>query len=153
MDIYDTVKEKAPSWATIQQQLTKEESRDHSIQGETSWISCGLKIQELQLVICYQLWSQGSKLTIEDSQVLENKCNHIQKLIDMFEHQADTFLHHHQNTDDVPVWSMGDYAEYDNVDNIDGSRHPGLGPSGHYHGASTSDGPGMESSNVEDIFC
>ncbi|KAI9431761.1 hypothetical protein H4582DRAFT_1822014 [Lactarius indigo] len=104
MDIYDTVKEKAPSRAAIQQQLTEEESRDHSIQGETSWISCGLKIQELQY-----------------------------------------------DTDDVPVWSMGDYAEYDNVDDIDGSGNPGLGPSGHYHGAPTSDGSGMESSNVEDI--
>ncbi|KAI9434164.1 hypothetical protein H4582DRAFT_1818929 [Lactarius indigo] len=104
MDIYDTVKEKAPSRAAIQQQLTEEESRDHSIQGETSWISCGLKIQELQY-----------------------------------------------DTDDVPVWSMGDYAEYDNVDDIDGSGNPGLGPSGHYHGAPTSDGLGMESSNVEDI--
>ncbi|KAI9434614.1 hypothetical protein H4582DRAFT_1818472 [Lactarius indigo] len=104
MDIYDTVKEKAPSRAAIQQQLTEEESRDHSIQGETSWISCGLKIQELQY-----------------------------------------------DTDDVPVWSMGDYAEYDNVDDIDGSGNPGLGPSRHYHGALTSDGSGMESSNVEDI--
>ncbi|KAI9443808.1 hypothetical protein H4582DRAFT_1807499 [Lactarius indigo] len=151
MDIYDTVKEKAPSRAAIQRQLTEEESRDHSIQGETSWISCGLKIQELQLAIRYQLRSQGSRLTIEDSQVLENKRNRIQKLIDMFEHQADTFLHHHQDTDDVPVWSMGDYAEYDNVDDIDGSGNPGLGPSGHYHGAPTSDGSGMESSNVEDI--
>ncbi|KAH9162546.1 hypothetical protein EDB89DRAFT_1860727, partial [Lactarius sanguifluus] len=47
MDIYNTVKEKAPSHAAIQQQLIEEESGDYSIHGETSWISCGLKIQEL----------------------------------------------------------------------------------------------------------
>ncbi|KAH9031538.1 hypothetical protein EDB85DRAFT_1847537, partial [Lactarius pseudohatsudake] len=134
MDIYDTVKEKAPSCAAIQQQLIEEESGDHSIHGETSWISCGLKIQELQLAICYQLRSQGSKLAMEEVQILENKCNRIQKLIDMFERQADAFLLHHQATDDVRVWSVGDYAEYDNVDDIDDS-----------------DGSGMESPNAEDI--
>jgi len=65
MDIYDTVKQKgvdtepgyyspgscifqAPSCAAIQQQLIVEESRDHSIRGQTTWISCGLKIQEMQ---------------------------------------------------------------------------------------------------------
>ncbi|KAH9002325.1 hypothetical protein EDB86DRAFT_2800734 [Lactarius hatsudake] len=44
MDIYDTVKEKGV-WNIL---LIEEESGDHSIHGETSWISCGLKIQELQ---------------------------------------------------------------------------------------------------------
>ncbi|KAH8982005.1 hypothetical protein EDB86DRAFT_2767745, partial [Lactarius hatsudake] len=48
MDIYDTVKQKAPSRAEIQLQLMVEEDGDHSIRGETSWISCGLKIQEIQ---------------------------------------------------------------------------------------------------------
>lgn len=65
MDIYDTAKEKgmrnvfirlishsslllAPSRAMIQQQLISEESGDLSIHGQTSWISCGLKIQEMQ---------------------------------------------------------------------------------------------------------
>ncbi|KAH9035584.1 hypothetical protein EDB84DRAFT_1269414 [Lactarius hengduanensis] len=129
MDIYDTVKEKAPSRAAIQQQLIEEESGDYSIHGETSWISCGLKIQELQLAIRYQLRSQGSKLTMEEAQILENKRNRIQKLIDMFERQADAFLLHHRATDDVRVWSVGDYAEYDD----------------------TSDGSGMESPNAEDI--
>ncbi|KAI9432714.1 hypothetical protein H4582DRAFT_1820825 [Lactarius indigo] len=137
MDIYDTVKEKAPSCATIQQQLIKEESGDHSVHGETSWISCGLKIQELQLAIRYQLRTQGSKLTMEDAQILENKRNRIQKLIDIFEHQADAFLPHHRATDDAPVWSLGDYAEYDNVDDIDDSGNPGLTSS--------------ESLNAEDI--
>jgi hypothetical protein len=41
---------KAPSRAEIQQQLIVEESEDHSIRGQTSWISWGLKIQEMQSV-------------------------------------------------------------------------------------------------------
>ncbi|KAI9430515.1 hypothetical protein H4582DRAFT_1823951 [Lactarius indigo] len=50
MDIYDTASSKAPSRAEIQQQLISEESRDITTHGQTSWISCGIKIQELQLV-------------------------------------------------------------------------------------------------------
>ncbi|KAH9014734.1 hypothetical protein EDB84DRAFT_1277578 [Lactarius hengduanensis] len=95
MDIYDTVKEKAPSRAAIQQQLIEEESGDHSIHGETSWISCGLKIQELQY------------LTMEEAQILENKRNRIQKLIDMFERQADAFLLHHRAMDDLACCCVG----------------------------------------------
>jgi hypothetical protein len=38
----------APSRADIQEILIAEESGDHSIRGQTSWISFGLKIQELQ---------------------------------------------------------------------------------------------------------
>ncbi|KAH8999650.1 hypothetical protein EDB86DRAFT_3075718 [Lactarius hatsudake] len=151
MDIYDTVKEKAPSRATIQQQLIEEESGDHSIHGETSWISCGLKIQELQLAIRYQLRTQGSKLTMEDAHILENKRNRIQKLIDMFEHQADAFLPHLRAIDDAPVWSLGDYAEYDNVDDIDDSGNPGPASSGRYHRPHTSTDSGIESLNAEDI--
>ncbi|KAI9437087.1 hypothetical protein BJY52DRAFT_1230227 [Lactarius psammicola] len=48
MDIYDTAKEKAPSCAMIQQELVSEESGDSSVHGQTSWIACGLKIQEMQ---------------------------------------------------------------------------------------------------------
>ncbi|KAH9014270.1 hypothetical protein EDB85DRAFT_1876498 [Lactarius pseudohatsudake] len=151
MDIYDTVKEKAPSRATIQQQLIEEESGDHSIHGETSWISCGLKIQELQLAIRYQLRTQGSKLTMEDAQILENKRNRIQKLIDMFEHQADAFLPHLRATDNAPVWSLGDYAEYDNADDIDDSGNPGPASSGRHYRSQTSDDSEIESLNAEDI--
>ncbi|KAH9013590.1 hypothetical protein EDB85DRAFT_1899632 [Lactarius pseudohatsudake] len=151
MDIYNTVKEKAPSRATIQQQLIEEESGDHSIHGETSWISCGLKIQELQLAIHYQLRTQGSKLTMEDAQILENKRNRIQKLIDMFKHQADAFLPHLRATDDAPVWSLGDYAEYDNADDIDDSSNPGPTSSGRHHRSQTSDDSEIESLNAEDI--
>ncbi|KAF8264792.1 hypothetical protein EI94DRAFT_1805344 [Lactarius quietus] len=69
MDIYDTVKVKAPSCATIQQELMGAETGDSSMQGQTSWISCGIKIQEMQLAIRYQLQSEGAQLTIEDCNV------------------------------------------------------------------------------------
>ncbi|KAH9007644.1 hypothetical protein EDB84DRAFT_1447389, partial [Lactarius hengduanensis] len=96
-----------------------EEDGDHSIRGETSWISCGLKIQEMQ----YQLRSHGMN-TIEESQIIENKRIRLQKLIDMFSHQADAFLLHHQPIDDGPIPSLGDYAEYDDVDDMDDSIVP-----------------------------
>jgi hypothetical protein len=38
----------APSQADIQKELIAEETGDYSIRGQTSWISCGLKIQEMQ---------------------------------------------------------------------------------------------------------
>ncbi|KAH8984881.1 hypothetical protein EDB86DRAFT_2833343 [Lactarius hatsudake] len=69
----------------------------------------------------------------------------------MFKRQADAFLLHHRATDDMRVWSVGDYAEYDNVDDIDDSGNPGLATSSHYHRTQTSDGSGMESPNAEDI--
>ncbi|KAH9024662.1 hypothetical protein EDB84DRAFT_1564332 [Lactarius hengduanensis] len=134
MDIYDTIWE-APSRAAIQQQLMAEESGDNTIRGQTSWISCGIKIQETQLAIRYQLRSQGSRLTMEDEQILENKCTRLQKLIEMFERQADAFLLCHQPMDDIPVSSMGDYAEYDHVDDMDDSGVSGSSPtdpSGNY---------------------
>ena len=118
-----------------------EEIGDHSIWGQTSWISCGLKIQEMQyasvpyawngdinsihrLGIRYQLRSYGSHLTIEDEQILENKRIHLQKLIDMFEHQMDAFLFHHELTDDVSISPLDDYSKYDHVDDIDDSGNP-----------------------------
>jgi len=74
MDIYDTVKQKgmcillqrylitwpkdqAPSRADVQWQLIKEERNEHSIRGQTSWILCGIKIQEMQYVHIQYIWS------------------------------------------------------------------------------------------------
>ncbi|KAH9011266.1 hypothetical protein EDB85DRAFT_1847414, partial [Lactarius pseudohatsudake] len=154
MDIYDTVKEKAPSRAAIQQQLMAEESGDNTIRGQTSWISCGIKIQETQLAIRYQLRSQGSRLTMEDEQILENKRTRLQKLIEMFERQADAFLLCHQPMDDIPVSSMGDYAEYDHVDDMDDSGVSGSSltdPSGNYQRTHASNESGTECPNAEDI--
>jgi hypothetical protein len=76
------------------------------------------------LGIRYQLRSYGSHLTIEDEQILENKRIHLQKLIDMFEHQTDAFLFNHELTDDVSISPLDDYSKYDHVDDIDDSRNP-----------------------------
>ncbi|KAN0124687.1 hypothetical protein V8E53_002258 [Lactarius tabidus] len=126
MDIYDTIKEKAPSRATIQQELVVAEIGDHSIRGQTSWISYGMKIQETQLRIRYQLRMHGSQLTMEDAQIIENKRIRLQKLIDTFAHQSDAFLFNHELTETVPMIFLGDYSEYDQVDDIDDSEEPDL---------------------------
>jgi hypothetical protein len=56
-----------------------------------------------RLALRYQLRTGDSHLTPEESQVIENKRNRLQKLIEMFEHQADGFLLHHQPIDDLPI--------------------------------------------------
>jgi len=49
----------APSRADVQQQLIEEELGEHSIRGQTSWILCGLKIQEMQYVCIMQILFQS----------------------------------------------------------------------------------------------
>jgi hypothetical protein len=78
-----------------------------------------------RLALRYQLRSGGSQLAPEESQIIENKRIRLQKLIDMFEHQADGFLLHHQPVHDVPISTLDDYAEYDHADDSDDSGVPG----------------------------
>ena len=47
-----------------------------------------------RLALRYQLKYHGAKLTSEEAQVIENKQGCLQKLIDKFQLQADTFIHH-----------------------------------------------------------
>jgi hypothetical protein len=73
----------------------------------------------------------------------------LQRLIDMFEHQADSFLLHQGRIDDPPISSLGHYDEYDHVDYLGNSgdkdtEHVTL-PS------RTIDGSGMDSPNPEDL--
>jgi hypothetical protein len=77
-----------------------------------------------RLAIRYQLRTSGSQMTLEESQTIENKRSRLQKLIDMFEHQADSFLLHHQPMDEIAIQSLVDYAEYDHVDDIEDSGAP-----------------------------
>ena len=79
----------------------------------------------LRLAIRYQLQSQGSRLTMEEIQILENKRTRLQKLIDTFAHQSDVFLLNHKSTEDTPMSLLGDYLEYDHADDIDESGVPG----------------------------
>ena len=78
-----------------------------------------------RLAIRYQLQTQGSQITLEDAQILENKWACLQKLIDMFSHQSSAFILSHASTDNnVPIIPLGDYSEYDQADDIDESGVP-----------------------------
>ncbi|KAH9012749.1 hypothetical protein EDB84DRAFT_1278521 [Lactarius hengduanensis] len=154
MDIYDTVTSKAPSRAEIQQELISEESGDITTHGQTSWIACGIKIQELQLAIRYQLRAHGLKITTEEAQVIENKRSRLQKLIDMFEHQADSFLLHEPLADNSPISPLGDYKEYDHVDDLGSSEDTDDDHSVHalHHPTPQAlDGSGMDGINPEEF--
>lgn len=107
-----------------------------------------------RLAIRYQLRSQGPQLTSEEAQVIENKHSRLEKLIEMFEHQADSYLLRHRPTDDSPISSFGDYSEYDHVDDLDDLPDPDIihttSPTNHPV-MRTSDGAGMEDLNAEDV--
>ncbi|KAF8271907.1 hypothetical protein EI94DRAFT_1697902 [Lactarius quietus] len=98
MDIYDTVKQKAPSQADIQTQLIMEEEGDHSICGQTSWICVGSRFRK-----CTSEWWFSSHTGGATS---DRK-------------QADGFLLHHGLMDNMSIPSLADYAEYDHIDDID----------------------------------
>ena len=78
-----------------------------------------------RLALRHQLQSRGSQLTSEEFQIMENKHIHLQKLINMFEHQADDFLLQHQPVNDLSISVLGDYTEYNHSDGLDNT-----GPSG-----------------------
>ena len=62
----------------------------------------------------------------------------------MFEHQANGFLLRHQSLDDLPISSLGDYEEYDHVDDMNDSGVPD-------HTVQLSDASQPSGSNAEDI--
>jgi hypothetical protein len=104
-----------------------------------------------RLAIRYQLRTHGSGLSSEEVQVIDNKRSRLQKLIEMFEHQADSYLLRHRATDDSPITSLQDYSEFDHVDNLDLSNP--IHPSSQLNVRSlrSSDGSGMDDLNPEDI--
>jgi hypothetical protein len=107
-----------------------------------------------RLSLRYQLRSQGLKFTTEEAQIIGNKQNRLQKLIDMFQHQADSFILHQQHSDDFPLLLMGDYDEYDHVDDVDSSidtYEEHAGPSSDNLTLRASDGSGMDNLNPEDL--
>ena len=68
-----------------------------------------------RLVIKHTLRAQNSELSIEDAQMIENRRTRLEGLINVFEHQANTYLHH-SSLVDHPTSSLGDYDEFDNSD-------------------------------------
>jgi hypothetical protein len=114
----------------------------------TSHVYCRLSIR-------YQLRTHGSGImSEEESQVIENKRSHLQRLIQMFEHQADSYLLQHRATDDDPISPLGDYSEFDHVDNLDISEATNpihTSSLANIHSMRSSDGSGMDNLNPEDI--
>jgi hypothetical protein len=86
-------------------------------------------------------------------QTISNKRLRLQQLIDMFEHQADSYILRQDFSDDADVPPLNDYDQYDHVDNPDDA--PGMGKAGARSTLSdaisrTSDGSGMDIINPED---
>ncbi|KAF8257631.1 hypothetical protein EI94DRAFT_1817279 [Lactarius quietus] len=154
MDIYDTVTVKAPFLAEIQQKLILEESGDPTTCGQTSWIASGIRIQELQLAIKYQLRTSGSNITTDATVHIDNKRTRLQRLVDTFQHQADSFILAHSHVGDSTISYMGTYDVYDNVDYSDMMRTTDPEHSSHSLDqplSLASDGSGMDSPNPEDL--
>jgi hypothetical protein len=108
----------------------------------------------LRLALRYQLRHYGAKLTPEEAQVIENKQGRLQKLIDKFQHQADSFILHQHGLDRPKISPVDDYDQYDNVDLPDSSLGLGVeksGPSLKKSTPRTSDGSGMDHVNPEDL--
>ena len=84
-----------------------------------------------RLALRYQLRYHGAKLTPEEAQVIENKQGQLQKLIDKFQHQADTFILHQHGLDHPKISPIEDYDQFDNVDSSLGSDEEDGGPSRH----------------------
>ncbi|KAN0131053.1 hypothetical protein V8E53_011186 [Lactarius tabidus] len=109
MDMYDTATAKGPSLSEVQWKLITGEGGDPSECGQTSWIASGIRIQELQLALRYELRIYGAKHTSEETQAIHNRQGRIQKLIDRFEHQADGFILHQLNMDIPNLSAIDDY--------------------------------------------
>src|ERR1700744_1009229 len=104
----------------------------------------------LRLAIRYQIRNHGPQITSDELQIIDNKRTRLQKLIDMFEHQADSYLLHHRDADSAPISPIGNYSNFDHVDSLDGSGAP------HHSQPSPRvpqhlDGSGMNDTNPEDI--
>ena len=73
------------------------------------------------------------------------------KLIDKFQHQADTFILHQHGLDHPKISPLDDYDQFDNVDSSLGSDEGEGGPSRHRTSPRTSDGSWMDHINPEDL--
>ena len=117
------------------------------------FIKCQILIYIGRLAIRYDLRKSGSH-TIDQAQVIENKRGRLQKLIDMFEHQADSHLLRHKALDNVPITLLTDYSEFDNVDVLDDSdshTSPQLFPFVSPPILQFSDDSSVDQTNAEDL--
>ena len=104
-----------------------------------------------RLALRYQLRYHGAKLTPEEAQVIENKQGRLQKLIDKFQHQADTFILHQHGLDHPKISPLDDYDQFDNVDSSLGLDEEEGAPSRHRTTPRTLDGSGMDHIHPENL--
>ncbi|KAH9017538.1 hypothetical protein EDB85DRAFT_2155118 [Lactarius pseudohatsudake] len=127
---------------------------DYSLCKALSYNMKDIPVTLVILAIRYQLRAHGPKITAEEAQVIENKQTRLQKLIDMFGHQGDSFLLHQQLTDDSPISPLRNYEEYDRVDYIGDPEDTDNNHSDHAFPHLTPqalDGSGMDGINPEDL--
>ena len=105
----------------------------------------------LRLVLRYQIRHRGAKPTPGEAQVIENKQGRLQKHIDKFQHQADTFILHQHGLDHPQISPLGAYDQFDNVDSFLGLEGEEVGPPLQRTTPRTSDGSGMDHINPEDL--
>ena len=106
-----------------------------------------------RLVIKHTLHGQKSEPSSEDEQMIDNKRAHLERLINVFEHQADTFLHDQSSVEDYPISLLGDYGGFDisdvapdAIEDNEDARHFQSLP------FRASNGLGMEGLNPEDCL-
>ena len=75
----------------------------------------------VRLAVRYELRAPSSH-TINKAQAIENKRGRLQQLIEMFQHQADSYLLRHRALDNVPIALLTDYSEFDDVDSLTDSE-------------------------------
>jgi hypothetical protein len=87
-------------------------------------------------------------------QIIENRQDRLQTLIDKFNHQADSFILHKKHADIPEISAIKDYSQYDNIDLIDDPSSEAAEPVGRsaYRPPQTSaDGSGMDHLDPEDL--
>ncbi len=90
-------------------------------------------------------------MSIEKAQTIENKRSRLQGLISTFENQAHSILLH-QDALESPMSLLGDYAEYDHIDDLEGTDDEKPGPPSPYHSTTNTDGSGVEILIPENII-
>lgn len=107
------------------------------------------------MALRYELRTNGTKHTSEEAQVIHNRQGRLQKLIDKFEHQADTFILHQHIVDIPHLSSLDDYNQYDNAELPGGPLDPDTQPTGRstFRSAPRNlDGSGMDHLHPEDLL-
>ena len=84
--------------------------------------------------------------------MIDNKRTHLERLINAFEHGADSFLLHQSSMEDIPISSIGDYDVFDNADiAFDFMEDSEDARPFNDHSGRASDGSGMDTLNPENL--